>query len=157
LVIVAHRDPLEYPATPERSLDQRIDALNRANEIRTLRAQLKRDLKAGTASIQALLLDPPAYLQTAKVLEILLALPKIGKVKATKILDSCRVSPSKTIGGLTDRQRAELAARLAMERPGPLRSFTVSPTRGRVTRWRREQLVAAARIARSRTSSVRSV
>jgi hypothetical protein len=112
LVIVAHRDPLEYPATPERSLDQRIDALNRANEIRTLRAQLKRDLKAGTASIQALLLDPPAYLQTAKVLEILLALPKIGKVKATKILDSCRVSPSKTIGGLTDRQRAELAARL---------------------------------------------
>jgi len=109
---VAHRDPLEYPATPERSLDQRIDALNRANEIRTLRAQLKRDLKAGTASIQALLLDPPAYLQTAKVLEILLALPKIGKVKATKILDSCRVSPSKTIGGLTDRQRAELAALL---------------------------------------------
>ena len=109
---MAHRDPLEYPATPERSLDQRIDALNRANEIRTLRAQLKRDLKAGTASIQALLLDPPAYLQTAKVLEILLALPKIGKVKATKILDSCRVSPSKTIGGLTDRQRAELAARL---------------------------------------------
>ena len=109
---MAHRDPLEYPATPERSLDQRIDALNRANEIRTLRAQLKRDLKAGTASIQALLLDPPAYLQTAKVLEILLALPKIGKVKATKILDSCRVSPSKTIGGLTDRQRAELAALL---------------------------------------------
>ena len=109
---MAHRDPLEYPATPERSLDQRIDALNRANEIRTLRAQLKRDLKAGTASIQALLLDPPAYLQTAKVLEILLALPKIGKVKATKILDSCRVSPNKTIGGLTDRQRAELAARL---------------------------------------------
>ncbi len=112
LVTVAHRDPLEHPATPERSPDQRIDALNRANEIRTLRAALKRDLKAGTMSIDALLLDPPACLQTAKVLDILLAVPKIGRVKAAAILDSCRVSPSKTFGGLTDRQRAELAARL---------------------------------------------
>jgi hypothetical protein len=109
---VSYDDPLEHPATPARSLDQRIDALNKANEIRTLRAALKRDLKAGTTSIDALLLDPPPSLQTAKVLDILLALPKIGTVKATTILDSCRVSPSKTFGGLTDRQRAELAARL---------------------------------------------
>ncbi len=43
---------------------------------------------------------------------MLLALPKVGRVKATKTLDSCRVSPSKTFGGLTDRQRAELASRL---------------------------------------------
>ncbi|MGO9685497.1 MAG: hypothetical protein ACLPTZ_23465 [Beijerinckiaceae bacterium] len=39
--------------------------------------------------------------------------PKIGKVKATTILERCRVSPSKTFGGLTDRQRAELATRLS--------------------------------------------
>ncbi len=88
-------------------------ALNIANEIRTLRAAVKRDLKDGTTSITTLLLDPPACLQTAKVLDILLGVPKIGKVKATTILDSCRVSPSKTFGGLTDRQRADLAARLS--------------------------------------------
>jgi hypothetical protein len=41
-----------------------------------------------------------------------LALPKVGRVKATKILQSCRVSPNKTFGGLSERQRAELAARL---------------------------------------------
>ncbi|MDX6657693.1 MAG: hypothetical protein QOH62_2486 [Solirubrobacteraceae bacterium] len=35
--------------------------------------------------------------------------------------------------------------------------FTVSPTRGRVTRWRRQKLAAAARITRSRTSYARSV
>ncbi len=110
---MAHRDPLDHPATPKRSIDQRIDALHRANEIRALRAQLKRDLRADTTSIDALLWDPPACLQTAKVLDILLAVPKIGKVKATTILDSCRVSPSKTFGGLTDRQRAELTARLS--------------------------------------------
>ena len=33
--------------TPQRSLDQRMGALERANEIRVKRAQLKRDLKSG--------------------------------------------------------------------------------------------------------------
>ena len=36
---------------PERSLVQRMEALQRANEIRTKRATLKRDLKAGKVSI----------------------------------------------------------------------------------------------------------
>jgi hypothetical protein len=89
-----------------------MDALGRANEVRARRAQLKRDLKAGRVSIGALLLDPPPYLETAKVFDMLLALPKIGRVKATKVLQSCRVSPSKTFGGLSARQRAELAGRL---------------------------------------------
>ena len=88
-----------------------MDALGRANEVRALRAQLKRDLKAGRVSIGALL-DPPSYLEAAKVFDMLLALPKVGSVKATKILHSCRVSPSKTFGGLSERQRAELAGRL---------------------------------------------
>jgi hypothetical protein len=43
---------------------------------------------------------------------MLLALPGYGSVKATKILHGCRVSPSKTFGGLSERQRAELAGRL---------------------------------------------
>jgi len=98
--------------TPERSLDQRMDALSRANEVRTLRAQLKRELKARRVSIGALLLDPPPYLETAKVFDMVLAIPKVGRVKATKILQSCQVSPSKTFGGLSERQRAELAGRL---------------------------------------------
>jgi hypothetical protein len=66
-------------------MDQRMDALRRANEVRTLRAQLKRDLKAGRVSIGALLLDPPPFLETAKVFDILLALPRHGRVKATKM------------------------------------------------------------------------
>jgi hypothetical protein len=102
----------EHRATPGRSLDQRLNALSKANEVRAIRAQLKRDLKAGRLSISALLLDPPQYLETAKVFDMVLALPKVGRVKATKILNSCRVSPSKTFGGLSARQRAELADRL---------------------------------------------
>jgi hypothetical protein len=97
---------------PERSLNQRMDALKRANEIRTQRARLKRDLKAGRAKIHGLLLDPPDYLLTAKVFDLLLAVPKYGRVKVNRILTHCRISPSKTIGGLSDRQRNELVSYL---------------------------------------------
>ena len=76
------------------------------------RAQLKRDLKAGRRSIHALLLDPPEYVETAKVFDMLLAVPKYGRVKVNKILAHCRIAPSKTIGGLSERQRSELVSLL---------------------------------------------
>ncbi|MGI8801679.1 MAG: integration host factor, actinobacterial type [Solirubrobacteraceae bacterium] len=97
---------------PERSLHQRMDALARANEIRSLRAELKRDLKAGRRSIHKLLQDPPEYVETAKVCDMLMAVPKYGRVKVNKILVHCRISPSKTIGGLSERQRGELVGML---------------------------------------------
>jgi hypothetical protein len=104
--------PKTAAAAPERSLVQRMEALERANRIRTQRAQLKRDLKAGRASIHDLLLEPPEYLETAKVFDMLLAVPKYGRVKVNKILVGCRISPSKTIGGLSPRQRTELVSML---------------------------------------------
>ncbi len=100
--------PAKAIAAPERSLVQRMEALQRANDIRSRRAQLKRDLKAGRQPIAELLLQPPEYLETAKVFDLLLAVPKYGRVKVNKILTQCRISPSKTIGGLSQRQRAEL-------------------------------------------------
>ena len=102
----------KHTAAPERSLMQRMDALQRANEIRTQRAQLKRDLKAGRVSIHTLLSQPPEYLETAKVFDMLLAVPKYGRVKVGKILQTCRISPSKTIGGLSELQRNELVSLL---------------------------------------------
>ena len=82
------------------------------------RAQLKRDLKAGRVSIHELLLEPPEYLETAKVFDMLLAVPKYGRVKVNKILAQCRISPSKTIGGLSERQRAELVPLAARDSRG---------------------------------------
>ncbi len=99
-------------AVPARSRDQRMKALEIANEIRTKRAQLKRDLKAGKVKIDALLLDPPEWLDSAKTFDVILAVPKYGRVKVNRVLNQCRISPSKTIGGLSERQRAELVALL---------------------------------------------
>ena len=47
-------------------------------------------------------------LKRAKVFDMLMAVPKFGRVKAARMLNQCRISQSKTVGGLSDRQRAEL-------------------------------------------------
>ncbi|HJZ60698.1 MAG TPA: integration host factor, actinobacterial type [Miltoncostaeaceae bacterium] len=93
---------------PERSLDQRMEALRRANEIRSQRAQLKKDLKTGKVHIREIIQSPPDYVMTAKVFDMLLAVPKYGKVKATRFINHCRISQGKTVGGLSERQRNEL-------------------------------------------------
>lgn len=105
----SERTPHEVP---RRTLIQRQEALNKANEIRVERAVFKRDLKAGRKQIHNYLLEPPEWLETAKVFDILLAVPKYGRVKVNKILVQCRMSPSKTIGGMSQRQRAELVSML---------------------------------------------
>lgn len=98
--------------TPERSLQQRMDALENANKIRVYRAQLKRDVKAGKVHIIKLLLEPPEKIETMKIFDLLLVVPKIGRVKANKMLMQCRISPSKTIGGMSERQCTEMVSML---------------------------------------------
>lgn len=94
--------------TPERSLSQRMEALRRANEIRSARAQLKKNLRNGDTTIRDIIAEPPEYVMTAKVFDMLMAVPKCGKVKATRFLNHCRISQGKTMGGLSERQRNEL-------------------------------------------------
>lgn len=100
------------PATPARSFAQRMDALRRANEVRTYRAKLKRRLAAREESPRDVLAYPEEQVDTMKVFDLLLAMPKVGRVKANRMLVQARISPSKTVGGLSDRQRRELLGRL---------------------------------------------
>lgn len=94
--------------TPTRSLQQRLDALAKANGIRSARSQIKRDLKAGRMTLRQAFDDERC--QTAKAWDLILALPTYGRVKVGKIIAYVRCSPSKTVGGLSDRQRAEILA-----------------------------------------------
>jgi hypothetical protein len=93
---------------PNRTLQQRRDALERANEIRSYRAQLKRDVKAGEVMVPGLLLQVPPELETMRIQELLRAIPRWGRVKTDRTLRRWAISPSKTVGGLSDRQRAVL-------------------------------------------------
>lgn len=97
---------------PPRSLIQRMEALDKANEIRGYRAQLKRDLKSGRANVLDVLLEPPEMLDTMKIFDLLISTPKRGRIKVNQLLGQCRISPSKRIGGLSQRQRSELVSML---------------------------------------------
>lgn len=108
---------VDLPTPPDRSLAQRMAALERANDVRTGRARLKRDIKAGRRDMIDVLLNPPVCADTMKVFDLLLAAPKIGRVKANQVLVRARVSPSKTVGGLTQRQRTEVALITGRRRP----------------------------------------
>jgi hypothetical protein len=85
-----------------------MSALRQANQVRGLRAKLKQDLRADKVRFELVLATRADYLASAEVFDLLVAVPKIGPVKAGRLLTVAGVSPSKTVGGLSERQRARL-------------------------------------------------
>lgn len=90
--------------------EQRFAALRRANEIRTGRAQLKREIKAGRVDVRSLLINPPDLIESMRIIDMLLAMPKTGRVKATKLLSRVPCTQSREIGRMTERERLKLAS-----------------------------------------------
>jgi hypothetical protein len=100
--------PVRSEGVPSCLREQRFDALARANEVRIARSHLKRDLAAGTIDLVRLLSDPPVCAQTAMVRDLLLAVRKVGPARVNRAFARCRIADTKTVGGLSDRQRAAL-------------------------------------------------
>lgn len=98
-----------FNMAPDRTVAQRKQALERGNRIRLARANLKRQVKAGIVDVPELILNPPDYVQTMKVADLLGAMRGYGPTKVNKLLVRTRLSPKKTLGGMTTRQRSELA------------------------------------------------
>lgn len=103
---------------PERSRAQRLDALARANSVRTARANLKRQVgalppPASTRMLACLVRDPCAGVtDTMKVYSLLVSGRGMGDVSANRLLRRLHISPSKTLGGLSPRQRQQLGVAL---------------------------------------------
>jgi hypothetical protein len=93
---------------PERSVEQRLGALQKANKIRVERSRLKKDLAAGQIQISDVLAHPPACAETERVSVLLLAVPMYGPARVSKLLLRERISETKRLGGLSDRQRHAL-------------------------------------------------
>ena len=87
---------------------QAMEALNRANTIRVWIADVKREIRAGTLTIPLALDDPRA--QRMRALDLLLAVPHVGPLKARKMLRAAEVSDAQRVGDLTNRQCMVLAA-----------------------------------------------
>ena len=98
---------------PQLTDEQRRAALVTAAEARRVRAEIKELLKMGTLSLSELVdrSDNDRILAKMKVLSVLEALPKLGKVKARRTMDEVGISDSRRLRGLGSQQRAELVAR----------------------------------------------
>lgn len=83
---------------------QRSRALARAHEVRSNRARLYRELKAGDADLIEVLQSPPDWLREARIEDVLAAARGIGAVKLAKILRRTQISPVRRVGRLTARE-----------------------------------------------------
>jgi hypothetical protein len=113
---------MQHTPPPTRDHEQRMDALALANRVRSGRARVKRALRDDLTGLLivrtvnapetvAVEYDlPVGGMDTMRVIEALLATRKIGRVKARRLLAAEHISPSKTLGGLTDRQRDAIVA-----------------------------------------------
>jgi hypothetical protein len=92
---------------------QRLQALERANEIRLARAELKRRIAYGTVSVAEVILEPPSEANSWAIGELLLSQRRWGNTRCRKFLMRNQISETKQVGALTDRQRRVLADQLS--------------------------------------------
>jgi hypothetical protein len=94
------------------ALDQRLSALARAHQARSLRAALKTRIHAEPRRILAVIENPPAYAASMRVEALLLALPAVGEAKLRRITTAAIVAPHTRLSALTERQRSALSGRV---------------------------------------------
>ena len=97
-------------------LAQRRQALEKANWIRSRRSRLKRAVRAGEQAVGPLIAEPPEWLGTMSVRELLMAAPKVGRTKSGSMLRCAGVPVSATVRSLTERQRQGLVEALEPRR-----------------------------------------
>lgn len=99
------------PAVPPKLTDQqRRDALIKADKVRSRRAVVKKEMRAGKVNFQDLLdlAVREEALAGMKVLTALESIPGIGKVKARRKLKEINVSEVRRIKGLNKKQTKAL-------------------------------------------------
>ena len=107
--------------TPE---PQRLRALERANEVRLARADLKRRIAGGGVSAADVILDCPWEARNWSVWDLLISQRRWGCTRCRKFLVQNEISEVKQIGKLTERQRRMLAEKLGPPETDALRIDT---------------------------------
>ena len=91
---------------------QRLRALERANEVRLARAELKRRIADGDVSAAQVILDPPREASSWSLADLLMTQRRWGSTRCRKFLVRNQISETKPLGALTERQRRLLATQL---------------------------------------------
>jgi hypothetical protein len=98
------------PTTPPGP--QHLQALQRANRVRLARAELKRRIADGEVTAAEVILTSPWEASSMAIGDVLMSQRRWGGTRCRKFLAMFRISETKTIGSLTERQRHALAAQL---------------------------------------------
>src|ERR1700677_777831 len=91
---------------------QYMRALERANQVRLARAELKRRVAIGDTEVAAVILECPWEAESMAVADLLMSQRRWGQTRCRKFLAQLAMSEKKTVGSMTDRQRRTLAAML---------------------------------------------
>jgi hypothetical protein len=97
-------------APPVLTNEQRQAALEAAAAARRARAELKDRLKMGSLSLREVLdlAETDEVVGKTKVIAVLESLPRVGKVKARRLMDEIGIADSRRVRGLGVEQRRAL-------------------------------------------------
>ena len=113
---------------------QYMRALERANQVRLARAELKRQVAMGIVEASGVILECPWEADSMAVADLLMSQRRWGQTRCRRFLSQIPMSEKKTVGSMTERQRQTLAAMLASVERG--RAWRASP-------WARDSLTTA--------------
>jgi len=102
-------------ALPIMTPEQRADALAKAAQVRTRRAEVKHLLKRGTTTITAVLADAAEddALAKMKVSALIEAMPGVGKARRIQIMERLGIADTRRVKGLGPNQREALELEFA--------------------------------------------
>ncbi len=104
---------------------QHMRALERANQVRLARAELKRRVAIGEIEAADVILECPWEADSMAVADLLMSQRRWGQTRCRKFLSQIPMSEKKTIGSMTDRQRQTLARMLCSAGRG--RAWSAAP------------------------------
>ena len=96
-------------------------ALERANEVRLARAELKRRVAFGKIGVAEVILDRPSEADGMAVADLLVSQRRWGQTRCRKLLAQVPMSETKTVGSMTERQRRALSVMLITAEGGRAR------------------------------------
>lgn len=107
---------------PDLDDDARRQALQKAAEARKLRAEMKQQLKAGEIGLPEVLrrAEVDETIGRTRVAAVLESIPRVGKVRARRIMERLDISPSRRLRGLGGKQRDRLLAEFSADGTGPV-------------------------------------
>ena len=100
-------------AVPNLSTEERAKALEKAQEMRTKRMELRKELKAGKVTLAEVLKREDEIVTRMKVKYLLESLTNVGKITAASLMEEIGINESRRVQGLGKRQLALLLEKLA--------------------------------------------